>query len=62
MFGSPEWRGLGIASIECIKEHGLEGYVRKLTDRFGNVVEFEPFKSKSPQEVKEMLCGDEPAA
>ena len=57
MFGNPEWRGLGIASIECIVEHGLQGYVSILTNRFGDVVEFEPFKNKDPQEAKVMLCG-----
>ena len=57
MFGSEEWRGLGIASVECIREHGLEGYVAILASRFGDVVEFEPFQSKSPQEVKMLLCG-----
>jgi len=62
MFGNPEWRGLGIASIECIVEHGLQGYVSILTDRFGDVVEFEPFKNKSPQEARMMLCGGEPVA
>ena len=59
MFGNPEWRGLGIASIECIVEHGLQGYVSILTNRFGDVVEFEPFKNKDPQEAKVMLCGGE---
>ena len=57
MFGSEEWRGLGIASVECIKEHGLEGYVAILAARFGGVVAFEPFQSKSPQEARAMLCG-----
>jgi hypothetical protein len=57
MFGSEDWRGLGIGSVECIKEHGLEGYVTILTSRYGDVVEFEPFQSKSPQEVKMLLCG-----
>jgi len=62
MLDNPEWRGLGIASIECIKVHGLKGYVSRLTARFGDVVEFEPFKSKSPQETREMLCGGETVA
>ena len=33
-----------------------------LTDRFGNVVGFELFKNKDPQEAKRMLCGGEPVA
>jgi hypothetical protein len=57
MFGSPEWRGLGIGAVECIQEHGLEAYVAILSSRFGDVVEFEPFQSKSPAEARAMLCG-----
>jgi hypothetical protein len=57
MFGNAEWRGLGIGSVECIQAHGLEAYVAILSSRFGDVVEFEPFQSKSPAEAKAMLCG-----
>ena len=57
MFGNEEWRGLGIGSVGCIKEHGLERYVTILESRFGDVVEFEPYQSKSPTEVKTLLCG-----
>jgi hypothetical protein len=46
MFGNEEWRGLGIAGVECIREHGLEGYVAILASRFGEVVEFDPFQGK----------------
>ena len=52
MYGQEEWRGLGIGSVECIKEHGLERYVAILRSRFGDVVEFEPYRSKSPRQVK----------
>jgi hypothetical protein len=47
---------LGHDSPIC-QEHGLVGYVAILTSRFGDVVEFEPFKSKSPREARAMLCG-----
>ena len=62
MYGNEEWRGLGIASVQCVAEHGLEGYVAILASRYGDVVEFEPFKGKSPQEAREMLCGAAPGA
>ena len=57
MFGNEEWRGLGIGSVQCIKEHGVEGYVAILGSRFGDMVEFDPFQSKSPQEAMVLLCG-----
>ncbi len=59
MTSDVEWRGLGIGSVECIKKHGLERYVVALESRFGDVVAFEPYQSKSPQEVKILLCGCE---
>jgi hypothetical protein len=57
MFGNEDFRGLGIGSVECIQEYGLEAYAAQLAERFGDVVDFGPFKGKVPQEAKAMLCG-----
>ncbi len=56
-FGDDAWRGLCIGSVQCIKAHGLEGYVDRLVARVGRSVELGDYRHKSPEEVQRLLCG-----
>lgn len=57
-FGDDAWRGLCIGSVQCIKAHGLEGYVDRLVARVGRSVELGDYRHKTPEEVQQLLCGE----
>ena len=51
------WRGLCVGSVQCIKEHGLQGYVDRLMTKHGRFVEYGDYRFKSPEVIKQALCG-----
>jgi hypothetical protein len=54
-----EWRGMCVGSLECIRELGLQEYVRQVSDRLGAEIEYGEYRFKSPEECKEVFCGTE---
>lgn len=54
----PAWRGICIGSAQFIRERGLEEYVARVVARFGRAVDYEDYRYRSPQEIKDFLYGE----
>ncbi len=55
-FGDDAWRGLCIGSVQCVREHGLAGYVDRLVARAGRSIELGDYRHKTPEEIRDLLC------
>ena len=51
------WRGLNIASVQCVKDNGKEGLVRLILARHGGQHYHGFYMHKTPEEVLRMLTG-----
>lgn len=56
--GDDAWRGICIGSVECIKELGVEEYLRRAGERLGNPLPYGNYRYLDPEAVKEKLCAD----
>lgn len=54
----PAWRGICIGSVHTIRELGVEEYLRRVAERFGNPVEYGNQRYLDPEDVRAKLCRD----
>ncbi len=57
-FADDAWKGLCIASVQCIKDSGIGPYVDRLVSRLGTTVEYGEYRHKSPEQIRAALYGD----
>jgi hypothetical protein len=51
----PAFRGICIGSVQCIKEFGIEKYLRIVSTKLGKVIEYGDYRYLNPEDVKKML-------
>ena len=57
-YADDAWKGLCIASVQCVKDNGLQAYVDLLTSRLGTDVDYGDYRFKDAEEIRTIFCGD----
>lgn len=57
-FADAAWRGITIGCAQALKDLDMEEFIRRVTARLGETVDWGDYRSRASTEIVAMLCGD----